>query len=111
MWLLDANMPLKLVTVLNSLGVKCDTAEARGWKTLSNGKLATTAFNAGFNCLLTKDKGFADEAAKALVSLPKFAIILIRINQMKEKAYLDEFQKNWKNKPIVPAPGKVTVWP
>jgi hypothetical protein len=30
---------------------------------------------------------------------------------MKEKAYLEEFQKNWKNKPIVPSPGKVMVWP
>ncbi len=64
MWLLDANMDVHLVSVLTSLGIGCDTAGNRGWKTLSNGDLVKVAADAGFRCLLTRDRLFGESASR-----------------------------------------------
>ena len=48
MWLLDANMPVQLVTLLKELAIEADTAVARGWNTLSNGRLVNAAAQAKF---------------------------------------------------------------
>jgi hypothetical protein len=55
MWLLDANLDVHLVGLLKGLHVDCDTAENRGWKALRNGDLVSTAADAGFHTLLTRD--------------------------------------------------------
>ncbi len=54
MWLLDANMPLQLVALLRDLGIEADSAVARGWNTLSNGRLVEAAVHANFAALLTR---------------------------------------------------------
>jgi hypothetical protein len=48
MWLLDVNMPRQLVALLESEGIKTDTATVRGWGNLSNGALLEAAAAAGF---------------------------------------------------------------
>ena len=111
MWLLDHNLPIKLVKILINQGIQCDTTSARGWRTLSNGQLSTTAYTAGFRCILTKDTEFAEAASKALKALTDLGIVIIRLPQVRETAYLESFLREWKIKPIVPIPGKVIEWP
>ena len=65
MWLLDANMDVHLASVLTGLGIECDTAGNRGWKALSNGDLVKAAVDAGFRCLLTRDRLFGESASRA----------------------------------------------
>jgi len=68
MWLLDANVDVHLAPVLREFGVSCDTAANRGWKALENGELVAAAMAAGFDCIVTRDRGFAESAARALGS-------------------------------------------
>src|SRR3954463_16630647 len=72
MWLLDANMDVHLVEVLRNFGVASDTAARRGWKALSNGELVSAAVQAGFDCLLTRDRLFEQFAAKGATPFPAF---------------------------------------
>ena len=39
MWLLDVNMPMKVLAVLGAFGIEAQTAESRGWNNLTNGEL------------------------------------------------------------------------
>ncbi len=111
MWLLDHNLPVKLLKILDSFGIQCDSTSARGWRTLSNGQLASAAHQAGFRCILTKDTEFADAASKALKNLPDLAIVVIRLRQVKEAPYLESFKKEWARRAIIPTNGKVITWP
>jgi hypothetical protein len=43
MWLLDVNMPGKLVFLLKELGIGASTAQTEGWGDLSNGNLVESA--------------------------------------------------------------------
>ena len=81
MWLLDANMDVHLVSVLTSFQISCDTAGRRGWKSLSNGELVSVATNAGFNCLLTRDRLFGEFASHALKQFPGFAVVVVNVPQ------------------------------
>jgi len=67
MWLLDANMDVHLASVLTGLGISCDAAGNRGWKTLSNGDLVKAAVDAGFLCMLTRDRLFGKSASRAQI--------------------------------------------
>jgi hypothetical protein len=64
MWLLDANMDVHLASVLEELGIACETAAHRGWKALSNGQLVAAAVASGFDCLLTRDRLFGESASR-----------------------------------------------
>jgi len=62
MWLLDANMPIELVALLKELGIEADSTVARGWNSLSNGKLVSAAAQAKFTALLTRDRLFGSHS-------------------------------------------------
>jgi hypothetical protein len=81
MWLLDANMNVHLVSVPTSLGLSCDTAGNRGWRALSNGDLVKVAVDAGFLCMLTRDRLFGESASRALKLFPRFAVVVVNIPQ------------------------------
>ena len=70
MWLLDANMPLQLVALLRDLGIEADSAVARGWNALSNGRLMEAAVHASFAALLTRDRMFGTSAGNRAQEIP-----------------------------------------
>jgi predicted nuclease of predicted toxin-antitoxin system len=111
MWLLDANMPTKLAQVLFDLGVPAETTHQRGWGALSNAKLLEAAVPQGFTCLLTRDRLFAESAARALRLFPRFGVVVVTLPQLREKAFLDAFCKAWSASPIVSVPGGIVYWP
>jgi hypothetical protein len=91
MWLLDANMDVHLASVLAGFGIVCDTAGNRGWKALSNGDLVQAAVDAGFQCLLTRDRLFGESASRALKSFPQFAVVVVNIPQQRWPRYREQF--------------------
>lgn len=111
MWLLDANIPLKLVDVLREFGIEAETSESRGWKALTNGELVETAARNGFTAILTRDTLFSEAAARALKGFPQFSVVLIRLPQLRGAQFLEEFRRAWQQSPISPAPGKAGSWP
>ena len=111
MWLLDVNMPKQLMVLLESQGIKTDTAVARGWGNLNNGALLEAAAGAGFCSILTRDRLFGESAARALRRFPEFSVVLITLPQLRVQRFLEAFQAAWRAAPIVPAPGELSVWP
>jgi hypothetical protein len=111
MWLLDANMDVHLVEVLNAFQIASETAASRGWRTLSNGDLVTAATNAGFTCLLTRDRLFGESASRALKLFPNFAVVVINIPQSPWPRYRDAFMQHWNSRPIAPVSGQLIHWP
>ena len=111
MWLLDANMDVHLAELLRAMGLECDTAANRGWKTLTNGDLVTQAIADGFDCLLTRDTLFGESAARALKSYPHFAVVLVTLAQCPWPQYRERFLKAWTDGPIRPVDGKLVLWP
>ena len=111
MWLLDANMDVHLAGVIRELGFACETAADRGWKALYNGELVTTAANAGFTVLLTRDRLFGESAARVLKTFPEFAIVVINLPQGKWQQYRKQFAAAWTERPIHPVAGRLTLWP
>jgi len=111
MWLLDVNMPRQLVSPLEGLGIKTETALAREWSGLSNGALLEAAASAGFRCLLTRDRLFGEPAARALEQFPEFSVVLVTLPQLRAQRFLEEFRAAWSNGPIIPTPGAMVNWP
>ena len=111
MWLLDANMDVHLLSLLEQFGVKCEATTRRGWQALNNGDLVSAAVKAGFTCLLTQDRLFGEAAARALKAHPLFSVVIVHLPQFPWKQYHPAFNSAWANSPIVPAPGKIIVWP
>jgi hypothetical protein len=111
MWLLDHNLPRQVYDVLKSLSVSCETTDNRGWDALENGALVSAAYEAGFDCILTRDVLFSESAGKALKNYPKMAVVLLRLPQAKGSIYAATFVNNWKNQKIIPIPGKLVEWP
>ena len=70
MWLLDVNMPKKVASLLAGFGIQAHCAGDRGWGDLTNGALVEAAVQAGFQCLLTRDRLFSESAARALKRFP-----------------------------------------
>jgi hypothetical protein len=60
-WLLDVNVPAQLVSTLSGFGIEADTAAARGWKELTNGRLVEAAHQASFAAILTRDRRFGPD--------------------------------------------------
>jgi hypothetical protein len=111
MWLLDANMDVHLVSFLTGLGISCDTAGNRGWRALSNGDLVKAAVDAGFRCMLTRDRLFGESASRALKLFPQFAVVVVNIPQRPWPDYRDQFVAQWTQRPIEPAGGRLIHWP
>ena len=111
MWLLDANIDVHVAELLRGLGIGCDTAEKRGWKDLSNGRLVAAAVEAGFACLMTRDRLFGDSASRALANHPGFAVLLVTLPQQRSSVYCDSFRSAWQQRAILPRPGTLVMWP
>jgi predicted nuclease of predicted toxin-antitoxin system len=105
MWLLDANLPIQLVPLLAELGVSADSAVARGWNTLSNGKLVSTASDAKFTVLLTRDRFFAETGTAALKAHPDFCVVQIMLLQLRAREFLSAFNDAWQAAPMIPSAG------
>jgi predicted nuclease of predicted toxin-antitoxin system len=110
-WLLDANLDIRISQVLSEFGIESHTAESRGWKHLLNGQLVSAAVGAGFTCLLTRDQLFAESASRALKRFPQFAVVLVQLKQRRRPEYLAQFRASFLRKPIVPVPGSTIDWP
>jgi hypothetical protein len=50
-------------------------------------------------------------AGPALAALPELAIVVVTLPQVREEAYLAEFETRWRRKPIEPLAGAVVEWP
>ncbi len=111
MWLLDVNLPTGLAALLRGYGIGCDTTANRGWRDLTNGILAETAFGAGFRVILTRDRLFGEAASSALRALPELAVVVVTLPQARAAAYLSEFRARWDQRPIAPVAGGVVEWP
>jgi predicted nuclease of predicted toxin-antitoxin system len=111
MWLLDVNLPNGLLQVLRGFGIACDTTVQQGWRALTNGELAAAAFGAGFRVILTRDRDFGTTASRVLSQLPELAIVVVTIPQAREAVYLESFEAQWRERPIVPVPGSAVEWP
>jgi hypothetical protein len=111
MWLLDANMDVHLASVLQSRGISCDTAGNRGWSALSNGSLVQAAVEAGFVCLLTRDRLFGESATRALQRHPAFAVVIVNLPQRRWPEYQAAFLEAWAASPISPVKGHLIEWP
>ena len=111
MWLLDANMDVHLASVLEELGIVCETAAHRGWKALSNGQLVAVAVASGFDCLLLRDRLFGESASRALQLHPTFAVILVNLPQQRWAEYRQSFLKACAFSLIRPQPECLMKWP
>ena len=111
MWLLDHNVPKRLLNILQFLSIPCDSAYNRGWSELGNGELVKKAIDSGFSCILTKDKLFSKSAEETLKHNPKLAVVLLTIRQSSGKQFSNEFLIEWEKMPIKPLPGQVLSWP
>ena len=111
MWLLDANVPAKLVFLLQEFGIEAVTAQTKGWGGLSNGALLEAASSAGFSCVLTRDRLFGESAARALKKFPAVSVVVINLPQLRERHFLEAFRAAWHTTPALLVPGRVTSWP
>jgi len=111
MWLLDANLDIHLLELLQRLGVNCDAAENRGWKSLRNGDLVSACWQSGFDTVLTRDQLFAESASRAWRTFPNLAVVIVTLPQLPSARYLEAFTAAWTNTPIDPRPGQITIWP
>jgi hypothetical protein len=111
MWLLDANVDVRLAPVFKEWGISCDTVAHRGWKGLSNGEFVATASAQGFRCLLTRDQLFGESASRALKLFPDFPVVVISLPQQRWPEYRRRFLEVWAASPIQPVPGSLIRWP
>ena len=111
MWLLDANLDVHLINLLAEFGITCETATRRGWGGLSNGELVAAATRAGFTCILTQDRLFAESATQALQEASGISLVVVRLPQRPWREYLQQFRDAWGKSPMEPIPGAVVYWP
>ena len=111
MWLLDANMDVHLLALFSEWRIPCESAIHKGWQGLSNGDLILAAVEAGFTCIVTNDKLFAESASRSLPLAPHLSIIVVRLPQSPWRDYIAHFRTVWDKTPMVPTPGAVTQWP
>jgi predicted nuclease of predicted toxin-antitoxin system len=111
MWLPDVNMPKKIVDVLGEFGIQAQAADAWGWKGLTNGVLVEAAVQAGYSCVLTRDRLFSESAARALKRFPQFSVVLVAIPQLRGPEFLERFRAAWNRNPIQPVAGELLHWP
>jgi predicted nuclease of predicted toxin-antitoxin system len=111
MWLLDKNVPIQLADALSGLGIQAVTAEAEDWGGLTNGDLIAAAAAAGVSCILTRDRLFAQSAAKAFKVHTTLAVVILVLPQLRAQAFLDAFSRAWTEQAIDPRQGEAIYWP
>ena len=111
MWLLDVNVPRQTIEALAGFGVTAEHTTKRGWGHLKNGELVEAAVLAGFECVLTRDRLFAESAGRALRQFPTFAVVILRIPQLRKDAFTAAFLASYARQPIVPRAGALISWP
>jgi hypothetical protein len=111
MWLLDVNMPKKLEAVPGGLGIHAECADYRGWGGLTDGTLVEAAVQAGFRCVLTRNRLFSESASGALKRFPTFCVVLVTIPQLRGPEFLTHFQSAWERSPVQPVEGELMRWP
>src|SRR5512142_2147876 len=95
MWLRYVNPPKKVASLLGKAGVEAHCADDQGWGVLTNGALVEAAVQAGFRCILARDRLFSESAARALKRFPGFCVVLVTIPQLRGAAFLEQFQRAW----------------
>jgi predicted nuclease of predicted toxin-antitoxin system len=100
-----------LVALLGEFGIEAHHTRSRGWHELNNGALVEAASSSGFVCVLTRDKRFAESAARALKQFPQFGVVVVTIRQTRGPEFLRLFRLAWESVPIRPVPGHLTSWP
>jgi hypothetical protein len=110
-WLLDVNVPTRLVATLAGFGVEAETAAARGWKQLTNGRLIEAAHSAGFSAVITRDQRFGETASQTLKRFPAISLVILTFQQAPASQFLSAFIGAWSKDAIQPIPGKVIFWP
>ena len=110
-WLLDHNLPKQIAAFLTKAGIECNWTSSEGWEKLSNGELVRTAIAAGYECLLTNDRKFANSAGNALTKNPNFSVVEITLTQAPKREFMKSFEIAWNKANISPAPACVIKWP
>lgn len=111
MWLLNVNIPKKVGSLLGELGIEAHSADDRGWGGLTNGALVEVAIQAGFRCILTRDRLFSESAARTLKRFPEFCVVLVTIPQLRGIEFLEQFRNAWDRSPIRLVAGQLLRWP
>ncbi|MGA2769397.1 MAG: hypothetical protein ABSG26_01145 [Bryobacteraceae bacterium] len=104
-------MPKRIAEVLGEFGIQARAADAQGWKGLTNGALVEVAVQAGFSCVLTRDRLFGESAARALKRFPQFSVVFVTIPQLRGPEFLERFRAAWNRNPIQPVAGELSRWP
>ncbi|HJT89053.1 MAG TPA: hypothetical protein VJ732_14385 [Bryobacteraceae bacterium] len=104
-------MPKQIAAVLGEFGIEAHTAESRSWQGFTNGVLVQAAVQAGFLCILTRDRLFSQSAARALKQFPQFSVVWISLPQMRGPEFISAFRLAWLRSPIAPVPGSLLQWP
>ena len=110
MWLLDVNLPKKVGGLLGEFGIDAHCADDRGWGHLTNGALVEAAQQAGFHCILKRDRLFSESAARELKLFPGFCVVLVTIPQLRGAEFLEQFRREWLRSPIQPVAGQWLRW-
>jgi predicted nuclease of predicted toxin-antitoxin system len=111
MWLLDKNVPIQLIGLLGELGIEAVTADAKNWGALKNGELVSAAVADGISCIVTRDRLFAESAAKAIRLHASLSIVLLTLTQARAPVFLEAFSAAWSSAPILTVPGSLVRWP
>lgn len=111
MFLLDHNFPIQILEFLQSEKTQVQTTRYHGWEALENGALAASAYQFGYRCILTRDKKFAESAARALKQFPELSIVVVTLKQDKAARYLEAFCAAWIKNRILVQSGQLLRWP
>ena len=104
-------MPRAVASFLSSLDIEARSADDKGWGGLTNGALVEAAVQAGFQCVLTRDRLFSESAARTLKGFPAFCVALVTIQQLRGPEFLEQFRRAWERDPIRPTAGQSLRWP
>jgi len=66
---------------------------------------------ASFDCVVTRDEGFAESAARALRSDLDFGMVVLRLAQKPWPQYRQTFLEAWSVSPNRPVAGRLVQWP
>ena len=105
--LVDHNLPPGVAGLLNEHGLVCSTAKSNGWDALTNGQLIEAAVKAGFEGIVTKDIRLHLDGEVSLRKYPTFAIVIVKLQQMKKRQYLERFAVELSQRKFVPVAGKI----
>lgn len=109
--LVDVNLPPGVARLLNKAGVSATPAVREGWGTLANGNLIRAAVAKDYQGIITRDTTLHIDADYVLRTHPDFAVVIVRLPQVRGAEYLAAFAKALQHSPLRPETGKVLEWP